>query len=143
VNVNAPLKKCQALVTKVVALIHTTRWKAFAVCGKHNIATPATEADYVTACLGPPQPDTSSAKIATNELKLDKAVQKACILSGVGPLSTVFPGVCASEADADYSACIKRRVACRFCLGVAAADDIMSPLDCDLFDDGTANASCP
>ena len=76
-------------------------------------------------------------------MKLAGKVQGKCIDKGIVPLSTVFPGVCASEPDGTYAACIARRVACRFCLAVQVADDVASLLDCDVFDDGVANASCP
>jgi hypothetical protein len=38
---------------------------------------------------------------------------------------------------------VAQRVACRFCRAIDVADAIVPPLDCDLFDDATSNASCP
>ncbi len=142
VNVSDPFERCQLAVAKAAANLHTTRWRAFTACKRRHIATLATEADFVTTCLGPPQPDTSN-KIAKSTARLAKAVSRRCIDRGAVPLSTVFPGACASETDADYPACIGRQVACRFCRGARDADDIVAPLDCDVFDDGTANGSCP
>ena len=65
------------------------------------------------------------------------------IAKGVSGLATVFPGACASELDADYAACLGRRVACRFCQEIVMADGVIAPLDCDVSDDGVVNGSCP
>jgi len=35
------------------------------------------------------------------------------------------------------------RTNCAFCNAVNVVDDIVPPVDCDLFDDATANLSCP
>jgi hypothetical protein len=135
-------KKCQASVEKALVSLHSLRWTVFVKTKITNLASLATESDFVSTCLGPPQPD-ASGKLALLETKLAATVQRRCIDAGVGSLASVFPGACAAETDGGYAACLARRVACRFCLGAIVADDIQSPLDCDLFDDGTANASCP
>jgi hypothetical protein len=142
VVVDALAKKCQQSVHKALVSLHALRWTVFVKNKISTIASAATEADFVTASLGPPEPD-ASGKIAATETKFAALVQKRCIDAGVGSLASVFPGACAAESDPGYAACLTRRVACRFCLGAIVADDIQSPLDCDLFDDGVANASCP
>lgn len=134
--------KCQQKVMKSVAATHDTRWKLLVACKRANISTFATEADFVATCLGPPQPDPVG-RIAKAAIVIDKAVAKACVAKGVTGLGTVFPGVCATESDVDYAACLAHRVACRFCQEATVADDVLSPLDCDLADDGSANGSCP
>jgi hypothetical protein len=133
--------RCQTKVMTAAVKLHGTRWTVLTDCKRRNIASLASEADFVTTCLGPPQPDVS-AKIPRYEARLTQAVDRDCLASGVTSLASVFPGACASE-DGDYAACIARRVACRFCLGAVVADGIVSPLDCDVFDDGTSNGGCP
>jgi hypothetical protein len=132
---------CQHKVLKAAVNLHEIRWKSLAKCKQKNIATLPTEADFVTTCLGPPQP--AFTNIAAKETALAKRIEKLCLNKGITPLSSVFPGACAGEADVDYATCLGQRIACRFCLGAVLADDIAAPLDCDAFDDGTANASCP
>ena len=132
---------CQNRVLKAAVNLHEIRWKSLAKCKQKNIATLPTEADFVTTCLGPPQP--AFTNIAAKETALAKRIEKICVNKGITPLSTVFPGACAGEADVDYATCLGQRIACRFCLGAALADDVAAPLDCDVLDDGTTNASCP
>jgi hypothetical protein len=141
VSVSDAAKRCERYVRKAAAAVHLWRWRVFTAVKKANISQLTTEASFINTCLGPPQPDPKE-KIARYETKLTARVQK-CIDDGITPLSTIFPGACASEPDSAYAACIARRVACRFCLGAKVVDDLVSPLDCDLFDDGVANSSCP
>jgi hypothetical protein len=121
--------------------VHEIRWRSLAKCTQRNLPTLDTEADFVATCLGPPQP--AFASIAGKEAALASKLQRACVKQGVTPLSSVFPGACAGEADGDYAACLAQRIACRFCLGAVVADDVAAPLDCDLLDDDASNGSCP
>jgi hypothetical protein len=54
-------------------------------------------------------------------------------------MSTAFPGACAARAD--FAACADERMECRICRMFNTMDGLTE--DCDLFDDGVANASCP
>jgi hypothetical protein len=132
---------CQFKVLKAAANVLDIRWRSLAKCKQKNIPSFTTEAEFVAGCLGPPQP--AFLNIAGREETLAKRIQKVCLDNGVTPLSAVFPGACATEADADYASCLDGRIACRFCLGAVVADDVTTPLDCDLLDDGAANGSCP
>jgi hypothetical protein len=132
---------CQLRALQAAVSVHEMRWRSLARCKQQNIATLTTEADFVSTCLGPPQP--AFVNIAAKEAVLATKLQRLCIDEGVGALGTVFPGACAGESDPAFAACVSRRIACRFCLGAVVADDIATPLDCDVLDDGTANGSCP
>lgn len=80
----------------------------------------------------------ASGKLTRAAEKLRKHAGKKC---GAAALGTLFPGTCAAAADAEALAgCIDARARCRFCRGLATFDEL--PLDCDAFDDGSANASC-
>jgi len=62
---------------------------------------------------------------------------------GVSPVGAQFPGVCTSATDVTFADCVAARVACRFCRAANVADAIVPPLNCDVFDDGMNNSSCP
>jgi len=132
---------CQANVVKTAGKVLADRWKAFRLCKKKNIDSIADDASLVTTCLGPPQPD-PGLKLSKSEAKLDKVVNQ-CIGHGVTPIGPSFAGLCTGAADGAFAGCVEARIRCRFCFGVNGADDISPPLDCDLFDDGSANSSCP
>jgi hypothetical protein len=134
--------KCQAKVIQSAGKLYTGRWKAVRKCKKDNFLLIASDADLISVCLGPPQTDAKNF-ISSALGKLIGAVQSKCVGNGVSPVGGAFPGVCTAAADVDFAGCVDRRVACRFCQAINVADAIVPPLDCDLFDDGGSNASCP
>jgi hypothetical protein len=54
----------------------------------------------------------------------------------------VLPGQCAGASNGALIDCLDGRVACLFCQATNRASRPIPAIDCDLFDDGTANASC-
>jgi hypothetical protein len=140
--VTGVVAKCQTYMIRRAGKLLEERWKLFRKCKKKNISTITDDTMLVSSCLGPPQPD-SNGRIPRNELKVDDNVA-ACVASGVVPVASAFTGgACAGEADGTFGACVSRRTACRFCIGVNTVDDIVPPLDCDMLDDGVSNSSCP
>jgi hypothetical protein len=134
--------KCQRDVVKRAGNIVAVRWKEFRTCKKRNLNNIADDPSLIDTCLGPPQVE--GGKISSAEQKLAGKVDSGCIGRGVLPVGSAFPGgECSDEVDASFAACVSARAACRFCLSVNVADDIHPALDCDLFDDGAANDSCP
>jgi len=80
-------------------------------------------------------------KAAGKLTKLDADVQSACGFPGAD-LATLFDGLpagCHGTAAA-LSACLQAHVRCRACYALHYADS--QAMNCDLFDDGTSNASC-
>jgi hypothetical protein len=134
--------QCQGKVIQSAGKLYTGRWKAFRKCKKDNFTLITGGADLISVCLGPPQTDVKNF-IGSALGKLIDAVQSKCVGKGVSPVGAAFPGVCTAAADVDFAGCVDRRVACRFCRAINVADAIVPPLDCDLFDDGASNASCP
>ncbi len=133
---------CQAKVIQKAGKLYTGRWKSFRTCKKNNFTLITSDADLKTICLGPPQNDAKN--FIDNALgKLFEAVQLKCVDKGVTPVGGAFPGVCTAVADGSFADCVEQRVACRLCGAINVADAIVPPLDCDLFDDGVSNASCP
>ena len=57
------------------------------------------------------------------------------------PTANVFPGECSGATTGTLAGCLDERVECRVCLAINAIDGLS--VDCDLFDDGAANSSCP
>ena len=69
----------------------------------------------------------------------------AALAAGAGKLctgvtlATAFPGCAPADVGA-LAACAERSVRCRFCQALGTADGL--PIDCDLFDNNTADLSC-
>jgi uncharacterized repeat protein (TIGR03806 family) len=57
------------------------------------------------------------------------------------PLATLFPGACALADGAALAECLHERSRCQFCRQLESADGLT--IDCDGFDDGAADGSCP
>lgn len=133
---------CQKKVVKTAGKLLIERWRVFRKCKKDNFDTIANDTDLVSTCLGPPQSDPKG-KISKRVTKLGEDVANKCVAKGVSPVGAAFPGPCTAASDGTFAACLASRMNCRFCQGVNVADDIAPPLDCDLFDDGAINASCP
>jgi len=134
--------KCQKQIIKMTGKLLVEHWRVLRSCKKDNFGTISDDSGLVATCLGPPQPDPRG-KIAKRLTKLTDSVAKRCVAEGVTPVGPAFPGACTGASDPSFAACVNARVNCRFCLAVDAADAIVPPLDCDLFDDGMANGSCP
>jgi hypothetical protein len=134
---------CQRNVIKRAGKVLETRWKIFRKCKKNGVTTIPDDATLIATCLGPPQVD-DSFKIASTESKVASTVDSRCVSDGVVPVGSAFPGgLCSDELDTNFATCVNKRIACRFCIAVNVADDIVPALDCDAFDDGVTNSSCP
>ena len=80
----------------------------------------------------------AAGKVAQKQTDLRAAARTKC---GGVVLDAAFPG-CAPSADATaLAACATSDARCRFCRSFNAFDGLT--IDCDAFDDATANASCP
>jgi hypothetical protein len=134
-------RKCQNVVSKAVGRVYTEHWRVFRLCKRDNFDIISNDADLRSVCLEP-EPDPNF-KLQKREAKLADTIQQKCLGKAVTDLGTVFPGECTASSDATIAACFSERAACRFCRSVNYADAIVPPTDCDLFDDNTANASCP
>jgi hypothetical protein len=133
---------CQRKLLQAAGKLYNEHWKVFRKCKKTNFGTIMDDTDLVGVCLGPPQPDPKG-KIAKRVGRVASVVTDKCIAKGISPVGASFPGECTAEPDGTFDDCVKARASCRFCLALNVADDISPALDCDQFDDGTANTSCP
>ncbi|HYD47175.1 MAG TPA: hypothetical protein VEB21_02440 [Terriglobales bacterium] len=135
--------KCQQQVAKNVAKLAKSERQLFLKCKKQVVVT-ATSASDLEACVddtATPGSITaarlSGGKIAKAVIKLGATVVKHC---DVPMVAGAFPGACDGQTGAALATCLAQQVDCRVCQTLNDIDGLS--IDCDAFDDGTANASC-
>jgi cysteine-rich repeat protein len=132
--------KCQVAVLSSLRKILKVKTSLFLTCKKNGLKAKTqpfgSSADLQT-CFDQLIAD-GAGKIAKAVTSLEETVVKKCPSIS---LATAFPGACSGAADAAaLAACIDRRVECRICQIFNGVDGLAR--NCDLFDDGAANASC-
>ena len=134
--------KCQEQVHKQAQKCQDTKLKEFNKCKKDGLkgkaAPPGADLPFDNAadielCMGH-DPKAKITKACDTKL-LDK-INKKC----VGNLD-VFAGCGTPASVAELRVCIDRIVECQVCLALNQVDDLAR--DCDDFDDGVTNGSCP
>jgi Spherulation-specific family 4 len=146
--------RCQAAVAKSLQKCRDAKLKEFNRCkkdalqaGKEPAPSGATTAAELAGCvLADPRGRIARVcdlhePLPSGGFKVDKVrkdLDGKCVAKGVG-LTAVFPH-CGSADPEDVHACTERPVQCAACLALDAADGLEA--DCDLLDDGAANASC-
>ena len=135
--------RCQVGAWKAVVACESERLDAFRSCARKSLAgrgaAPAEEAgDLTVACLGAGsgQPDPTG-RIDAQCTGQEGILAAACAGQD---LTSLLPGCPAGDIEA-RGACLARLAACRVCLALDAAADLGR--DCDQFDDGGINGSCP
>ncbi len=141
--------KCQQTISKSYEKLAATVIKQFVKCkknalkeGKDPAPAGAMSAADLALCVDDAGTADSIAgdgkgKIAKKVTKLGEAIGKKCATVDT---AGALPGLCSGLNGNDLRDCIDRRVECRTCLTLNATDDLS--VDCDLFDDGSANGSC-
>lgn len=125
---------CQAIVSKDYEKITAKKLSEFQKCVKTTIKQGATDRDAIESCVTP-------AGIAADANgAIDKAIAKLSTDVATKCPSNVFPGLCSAASRTDLAGCIDVLVECRVCRTINAMANL--DVDCDLFDDGTANESC-
>jgi hypothetical protein len=148
--VNGAGAACQRAVWKAVTKCQQTKLKEFVACKKNALAgklgpAPTTEEDLGDLCLGTgasgqPDPKGKIAKACGDPDKgIVKDLAKQCAAQGQDLTALVPP--CGNADPLATAQCLDIRVECRVCLALNEADDLER--DCDLFDNGAADASCP
>ena len=133
---------CQSAVAKGYEKVSKTAFKMFLHC-KDAWLNISTTSALIEKCLDDPTIAESLAadsnqKLAKSVTKLADAVTKKC--PGVNT-ARALPGACAGRVGAALADCLAERVSCRICLTVNLTDNVA--VDCDQFDDGQLNLSCP
>ncbi|HVH04554.1 MAG TPA: PQQ-dependent sugar dehydrogenase [Myxococcota bacterium] len=132
---------CQAQVRAAVARCSARRVKEFDRCKAAGLKDASVKsAATLAACLdADPQGKVHAAcDAATGDLAA-RVLPKSCVAKAVN-LATAFPGCAAADAVA-VATCADRAGRCAACTALSAADALGA--DCDLYDDGVADASCP
>ncbi len=118
--------------------------QAFLACKKGQLETGATSnAEIEAACYvaGGPGLQDSDLKLQAAQQKLTDTAKKKCI-DTTQNTDALFPGDCVGQTgDPAFGACVADLVECRVCGMLNDVDGLQ--VDCELFDDGLANASCP
>jgi hypothetical protein len=132
---------CQAQVRAALARCSARRVKEFDRCKTAGLKDASVKsAETLAACLdADPQAKVAAACDPALGALATKVLPKSCVAKGVN-LATAFPGCAAADA-AGLAACADRAGRCAACRALSAADALDA--DCDLYDDGTADASCP
>lgn len=126
---------CQSAVLKATGRVVAQELKQFGKCKKLGLkAGTITDGPSLATCLDDVATDPTG-RIAKARAGITKALDKKC---GGVDLDTALPGSCAGSGD--FSTCLATRADCRTCLLLSETDVLGA--DCDLFDDGAANASC-
>ena len=141
VTVGATTGRCQSGVLKSAGKALKERWKTLRTCKRTSVETISDDVGLVATCLGPPQTD-PDLRIARADSKVARDVNR-CIDAGFSPVGAEFGGACTDVGDELFPACVAERIQCAFCRALNVTDDLSPALDCDLFDDATANSSCP
>jgi hypothetical protein len=128
---------CQVEVAKSTAKCQDTKLKEFNKCKKNGLRDESIwSGPDLETCM---DVDPKGKIIKACETKLAQKLGQKC--AGVG-FATALPGRCSTAADpSDLAVCVGERVDCSVCLALNAVDNLGR--DCDEFDDGSPNASCP
>ncbi|MBI3769190.1 MAG: hypothetical protein HY271_11985 [Deltaproteobacteria bacterium] len=135
--------RCQQTVSKVVEKLAATKLAIFVKCKKAALHDGATSAAGLSTCVddastvGSIAADTKGV-IQKTLTGLNAGIVKACDMPGV--TSGAFPGTCTGTSGGALGSCLDVQVECRVCQTINRFDGLF--VDCDLFDDQIANASC-
>lgn len=134
-------RSCRFAVGKSYGKLADTVTKYFLSCVKDGLKTGQIDSTAdMEACLDGLTGEGDGAAIVA------KAVQKLMLQSvskcDINSVVDLFPGVCGDTAGVlDFGACAGSLVKCRSCLSLN--DVALMDRECDTFDDGLANFTCP
>jgi hypothetical protein len=143
---NKPGCQCQQKVLGAVEKLANTKLGIFVKCKNTALKAGASSSAALENCVsdggtpGSISADTNG-KIAKSVGKLSDTITKKCDTPGV--TTGAFPGNCTGltgTSTPTLGTCLDQQVECRVCQLLNQADALS--VDCDLFDDGVADASC-
>jgi pimeloyl-ACP methyl ester carboxylesterase len=131
--------KCQAAVTDGAADLAGAAIAEFAGCAKKALDAGPTSLEGCVSDAGQVGSIAADSKgrLAKQRERVGRAFTRKCGTA----TPAVLPGTCVGRLGADLPACLEEAAHCRACLALAAIHGIGT--DCDLFDDGAGNGSCP
>jgi hypothetical protein len=125
---------CQFKVMKDLEKVAAAAAKSFNKCKGDALKSSTVGVGDVQACVG----DDTKGKVVAARDKLAADITKKCSTVTV---ATTFPGECTGASLGTLADCLSARAKCRMCLAQNDAD--MLSANCDLIDNGVADASCP
>ena len=133
---NADVARCQAYSAKLYEKITSTKLKEFLSCKtKGSKAALLTSPAMLKNCIGLSR----GAKAEKAVQKLKRTVESRCL--GIDR-AAAFHGRCGTEPTVvGFVECANTLTDCGVCRMLAEMDDF--EMDCDVFDNGTADLSCP
>ncbi|GEM_PF-2823748 len=135
VSTAAAGNRCQGDLFKFTGKALSAAWKDYNSCSKRGLKDGSVASRWqLESCVTALQ--AAGSKTTRAVTKLSARVAKSC--AGLD-LAATLPGSC--SAAGDTGACLAERVHCQACRMLSDAADLAG--DCDLFDDGNDNASCP
>jgi hypothetical protein len=148
-SADRPVSKCQQALAKSLKKCQDAQLKAFNECKKAGLKdreAPFLNAEDLKGCFGA-DPKEKIAKACDAVLgRIRLAIDTKCegdVLPAASPWLVSLPGCHPEDPNDPWepARCMDERVKCRTCLMVNQADGLDQ--DCDQFDDGGSNGSCP
>jgi pimeloyl-ACP methyl ester carboxylesterase len=141
-NPDTAMVKCQQGVAKSIQKCSGAQLKSYAKCEATQLQDGATSSTAVVPCFGADDQGKIAKSCDLNaDGKVDAirgAIAKSC--SGVD-LSVAFPGCGTADAE-QLHGCLAAAMRCEACRQVGETSALEASLDCDDYDDATANGSC-
>lgn len=134
---------CQQKISKSVEALAAVKLATFVSCKKTALKNGANSVAALAACVndagtaGSVAADTKG-KIAKTLAGLNAAIVKSCDTPGV--TAGAFPGACTALTGGALGTCLDTQVECRVCTAINEMDGLF--VNCDLFDNGVADATC-
>jgi len=125
---NAALASCQASLIKATEKLFATQMKELVGCAKSTLKVGGIPP--LGSCIG-----------TDPKQKIQKAADKLVTAAACTPPAAYDAGACATLTGTALSDCINAEATCRACIWGNTV--LGSTVDCDLEDNGAADASCP
>lgn len=138
---NASVGQCQRAAVRSAKKCQDVHLKEHAKCVKGNLkgkfGLTISDDFGIEECIGFDRKGKITAACDADASEIRRSLEKRCI--GVD-LATALPG-CGNSTVADTAQCIDTLTRCEVCQAANAANNVA--VDCDEFDDGESNTSCP
>ncbi len=136
--------KCQQAVARAVKKCQDAKLKEFNKCKKLGLKSETTTGSLgLQGCMGQDPKGKIAKACDPTTGKIKRSIDKKCggvDFPGAFPEVVAIPG-CGTNDPAILAACLDQIVECQVCLALNQADNLAQ--DCDEFDDGVVNGSCP
>ena len=144
IAIDKPRSKCQQAVAKVVKKCQDAKLKEFNNCKKSGLKDQSSQSFIdLQDCMGQDPKGKIAKACDPTTGKIRSTIDKKCgsvDFPGAFPQVVAIPG-CGTDDPATLATCLDQIVEWHVCLALNTADNLAR--DCDDFDDGMVNGSCP